>query len=117
MPYAEEDVKTGAEAVDLVFFDSIRKSDADQIARLVDANFVWTQGTREITRQQMLDEVRAGKLKYGKMGSERPTVTVYGDTAIAIVRGALVSPTAARYTLTLSNQVGGWKVVALHTSN
>ena len=116
MPYAEDDVKVGAEAVDLVFFDSIRKADADSIARLVDAKFVWTQGTREISRQQLLDDVRAGKLKYGKMGSERPTVTVYGDTAIAVVRGALVSPTATRYTLTLSNEVGGWKVVALHTT-
>jgi hypothetical protein len=114
MPYAEADLKVGAEAIDLLFFDSIRKSDIDKLSQLTDANFIWIEGTKEITRQQMLDGVRAGKLKYGKTGSEKPGVTVYGDTVI--VRGSLVSPTAARYTLTLSNQVGGWKAVALHTS-
>ena len=115
MPYAEADIKVGAEAVDLLFFDLIRKSDVDKLTELTDANFVWVQGTKEITRQQLLDGVRAGKLKYGKMGSGRPTVSVYGD--IAVVRGSLVTPTATQYTLTLSNQVGGWKAVALHTSN
>ena len=117
MSYAEADVKNGAEAIDLLFFDSIRKSDVDKLIQFTDANFIWMQGTREITRQQMLDDLRAGKLKYGKSGSEKPTVSVYGDTAIAIVRGSLTTPTATHYTLTLSNQVGGWKAVALHTSN
>ena len=114
MPYAEADVKAGAEAIDLLFFDSIRKADIDKLTQLTDPNFTWIQGTKEITRQQMLDDVRAGKLKYGP-GSGRPTASVYGDTAIAIVRGSLGTPTT-HYTLTLSNQVGGWKVVALHTS-
>lgn len=116
MPYPEADIKTGAEAVDLLIFDSIRKGDVDKLSYLTDANFIWIQGTKEITRKQMLDDVRAGKLKYGKVGSERPSVSVYGDTAVVVVRGALAAPTPAHYTLTLSNQVGGWKAVALHTS-
>jgi Domain of unknown function (DUF4440) len=117
MPYAEADLKTGAEAIDLLFFDSIRKSDVDKLTELTDANFIWIAGTREITRQQMLDDVRAGKLKYGKVGSGRPAVSVYGGGDTVVVRGSLASPTATHYTLTLSNQVGGWKAVALHTSN
>lgn len=117
MPYAEADLKTGAEAVDILFFDSIRKSDVDKLTQLTDANFIWIEGTKEITRQQMLDGVRAGKLKYGKIGAERPAVAVYGGGDTLVVRGSLASPTATRYTLTLSNQVGGWKVVALQTSN
>ena len=115
VPSADEDLKVGAEAVDLLIFDSIRIGDVDKLIHLTDANFIWIQGTKEITRQQMLDGVRAGKFKYGKMGSGRPGVSVHGDTVI--VRGSLVSPTATHYTLTLSNQVGGWKAVALHTTN
>jgi hypothetical protein len=115
MPYAEADLKAGAEAIDLLFFDSIRKSDIEKLTQLTDANFIWIDGKKEITRQQMLDDVRAGKLKYGKGGSGKPNISIYGDTVL--VRGSLGSPTATPYTLTLSNQVAGWKAVALHTSN
>lgn len=115
VPYAEADIKVGAEAVDLLIFDSIRRGDVDKITELTDANFVWIQGATEITRQQMLDGVRAGKLKYGKLGSGRPNVSVHGDTVV--VRGSLAAPTSTHYTLTLSNQIGGWKAVALHTTN
>jgi len=115
MPYAEADLKAGAEAVDALFFDSLRKSDIEKLTQFTDANFIWIEGAKEITRQQMLDGVRAGKLKYGKTGSEKRAASVYGDTVV--VRGSLASPAATHYTLTLSNQVGGWKVVALHTSN
>src|SRR5919107_2562626 len=55
MPYAEADLKVGAEAIDLLFFDSIRKSDVDKLTELTDANFVWVDGAKEINRQQMLD--------------------------------------------------------------
>ena len=55
--------------------------------------------------------------KNGKSDSGKPTVSIYGDTAIAVVRGSLAAPAATHYTLTLSNQVGGWKAVALHTTN
>lgn len=115
VPYAETDIKVGAEALDIIIFDSIRKADVNYLTQYTDPNFIWTQGTNVITRQQMLDGVRAGKLKYGKIGSERPNVSVHGDTVV--VRGSLVSPTATNYTLTLSNQIGGWKAVALHTTN
>jgi hypothetical protein len=115
VPYPEADVKLGAEAVDLLILDSIRKADVAKLTELTDPNFIWIQGANEITRQQMLDGVRAGKLKYGKMGAEKPNVSVFGDTVV--VRGSLVSPTATHYTLTLSNQLGGWKAVALHTTN
>ena len=117
MPYAEADIKAGAEAVDLLIFDSMRRADVDKLTELTDPNFIWIQGTSQITRQQMLDGVRAGKLKYGKMDSERPSVSVYGAGDTVVVRGSLASPTATQYTLTLSNQVGGWKAVALHTTN
>ena len=115
VPPPEEDIKVGAEAVDLLIFDSIRRGDIVYLTQYTDANFIWIQGTSEINRQQMIDGVRAGKFKYGKTGSGRPSVSVYGDTAV--VRGSLVAPTATHYTLTLSNQIGGWKAVALHTTN
>src|SRR5215211_2218590 len=43
MPYADDDIKVGAEAVDLVIFDSIRRGDVDQLTRLTDENFIWIQ--------------------------------------------------------------------------
>ena len=69
---------------------------------------VMTSGT-----QQLLDDLRAGKVKYGKPGSGTPTVSVYGDTAV--VRGQLLPST--HYSSMFINQLGVWKAVAMHTSN
>ena len=56
-----------------------------------------------------LDDLSAKRLTPIKPDPAKANISVYGDTAI--VRGE-----APAYTLTLINQAGIWKAVALHTS-
>jgi hypothetical protein len=65
-----------------------------------------------MTRQQLLDELRAGKLKYEKPNAAKVSISVYGDTAV--VRGELLPST--QYTITFINQLGVWRAVSMHTS-
>jgi hypothetical protein len=60
----------------------------------------------------LLDELRAGKLKYEKPNAAKVSISVYGDTAV--VHGELQS--ATQYTITFINQLGVWRAVAMHTS-
>jgi hypothetical protein len=67
-----------------------------------------------MTRQQVMERLRAEKLKYGKPDQNKTTNVVYGDTAI--IRGELTGTKVTFYTLTLINQLGVWRAVALQTS-
>ena len=75
---------------------------------LTDQTFVWTHGSIQTTRQQLFDDLRAKKVKYGKPDPAKVSISVYGDTAIA--RGE-------SYTLIFINQLGVWRAVSLHTSD
>jgi ketosteroid isomerase-like protein len=113
MPRTEDDSKNEVAATEATFHQALLTSDVDKLAALTDATFVWTSGSKEIARQQLLDDLRAGKVKYVKAAPGRPAVSIYGDTAV--VRGQLMPSTP--YTITFINQLGVWKAVALHTSN
>ena len=95
-----------------------------------DDSFIWTHRDGEqMTKKQLLDQLRAGQLKYSKLETTNVTITVYGATAI--VRGASprqrisfpgstgsgdANPFTAFYTLTFVNKDGEWKALAMHTS-
>jgi Domain of unknown function (DUF4440) len=105
-------------------------SDVKTLESLTDESFVWTQPTGERqTRQQLIDGLASGRLRYSKLEAKDVTVNVYGDAAV--VRGSLLwqrpSPAGAErvgdagssaefYTLTLVNKGGEWKAVAMHSS-
>jgi hypothetical protein len=108
MPRTEEESKLDAANLDTALHQSIATAEVNKLTALTDPTFIWTQGTNQLSRKQLLDELRAGRLKYSKPETAKSTVSVYGETAV--VRGD-------RYTLTLVNQAGVWKAVALHTSN
>jgi hypothetical protein len=67
-----------------------------------------------MVRQQVLDQLRAGKLKYEKANAAKVSISVYGDTAV--LRGESASPNPNPYTLTFINQLGVWRAVSMHTS-
>jgi hypothetical protein len=87
---------------------------------LADKNFIWTQNNgKQITQQQLFEQLGSGQLKYSKMETTNVTVSVYGDTAV--VRGSISSESggsgeANSFTLTFVNIGGAWKAVAMHTS-
>ncbi len=115
---AEEDKKEVA-ATEAAFHKAMLAADLKSVESLTDKSFVWTHGGGEqLTRQQLLDELRTGKLNYPKLNTGRATIDLYGDTAI--VRGDKPGSdnnarTTASYALTFINTDGAWKAVAMHT--
>ena len=107
MPRTEAESKTEVTAADAAFHDALTSANLDQITALTDPTFVWTRGSMQTTRQQLLDDLRARKVKYEKPDPAKMSISVYADTAI--VHGS-------NYTLTFINQLGVWRAVALHIS-
>jgi hypothetical protein len=107
MPRTEAESKSEVTAADAALHEAILTADIDKLTALTDATFVWTHGSTQTTREQLFDDLRAKKVKYGKPDPARMSISVYGDTAI--VRGE-------SYTLTFINQLGVWRAVSLHTS-
>jgi ketosteroid isomerase-like protein len=112
MPRTETESKSEVTTADAALHQAILAGDADKLSALTDQSFVWTRGAAQMTRQQLLDELRAGKLKYEKVNAAKVSISVYGDTAV--VRGELLP--ATQYTITFINQLGVWRAVAMHTS-
>ena len=111
MPRTEAESKTEVTTADAAFHQAMLSADVEKLTALTDPTFTWTQGTRQVARQQVLDDQRAGKLKYVKPDAAKVSISVYGDTAI--VRG---ESNLTPYTLIFINQLGVWRAVALHTS-
>jgi hypothetical protein len=111
MPRSEADSKTEVATTEAAFHQAMLAADADKLTTLTDPSFVWTKGAAQVTRAQLLNDLKAGKLKYEKPDQAKSTIAIYGDTAV--VRGEALNP----YTLVFIYQIGGWKAVALHTSN
>jgi hypothetical protein len=108
MPRSEAESKSEVTSANTAFHDAILSANLDQITDLTDPTFVWTHGSIQTTRQQLLDDVRARKVKYEKPDPAKVSISVYGDTAV--VHGS-------NYTLTFINQLGVWRAVSLHTSS
>ena len=107
MPRTEAESKSEVTTADAALHEAIVSGDVDKLTALTDPTFVWTHGSVQTTRQQLFDDLRAKKVKYGKPDPAKVSISVYGDTAI--VRGE-------SYTLTFINQLGVWRAVSLHTS-
>jgi hypothetical protein len=107
MPRTEAESKSEVTSATTAFHDAIVTANLDQITALTDPTFLWTHGSTQTTRQQLLDDLRARKVKYEKPDPAQISISVYGDTAI--VHGT-------NYTMTFINQLGVWRAVSLHTS-
>jgi ketosteroid isomerase-like protein len=126
MPRPAEETKKDVAAIETAFHQAILAADVKTLASFLDDSFIWTHRTGEqMTRQQLLEKLGSGQLKYVKLETSNVTVNLYGETAI--VRGVSTrqyAPTPASapnpwtlfYTLTFVNRDGAWKAVAMHTS-
>jgi hypothetical protein len=130
MPRPAEGAKKEVAATETAFHQAILEADVKKLESLVDESFIWTHRTgQQTTRQQLLEQLGSGQLKYAKLETSKVTVNVYGETAV--VRGVstrqyAVSPTSGStvppspwtlfYTLTFVYKDGAWKAVAMHTS-
>ena len=108
MQRTEAESKSEVTTADAALHDAIMSADTGKLTALTDQTFVWTHGAIQTTREQLLNDLRAQKVKYGKPDSAKVSISVYGDTAV--VHGE-------SYTLVFINQLGVWRAVSLHTSS
>lgn len=112
MPRTEEENRAEVAVATASFRQALTDSDVKKISALTDANFVWTQGKRQLSRQGLLDTMSEVRRKKPKPEIPKETISVYGETAV--VRG---ESAAGKYTMTLINQGGAWKIVAIHSAS
>ena len=114
MPYPDQESRLQASTAATAFHQAIASGNEEKLTALTEPTFVWTDGSGQMTRQEVIERLRAEKLKYGKPDPSKVTDVVYGDTAI--IRGELTGTKVTLYTLIFINQLGVWRAVALHTS-
>lgn len=130
LPRPEDEVSKDVMAVQEAFHQAIRTADVKTLEAVLDESFIWTRRAGErMPRQQLLEQIGSGQLKYTKMETSDVAVAISGETAI--VRGVSTrqrsaipgsggssdaAPFTAYYTMTLVQRGGAWKAVALHTS-
>jgi ketosteroid isomerase-like protein len=95
MPRTEAESKSDVAAVEAAFQQALTSSDVNRLAALTDANFTWNG-------QPMSSALK----KHTKPDPGKSTISIFGDTAL--VQGS-------NFTLTLVNQAGVWRAVAMHT--
>ncbi|MDQ6653930.1 MAG: nuclear transport factor 2 family protein [Acidobacteriota bacterium] len=128
-PRQEDEARREVAAAESAFHQAMLASDVKKLDSMVDETFTWTHPTGEqMTRQQLLDRLASGQLKYSRLETNNVAVSVYGDTGV--VRGVSreqrsstpgagsgdASPVTASFTLTFVNKDGTWKAVAMHSS-
>ena len=114
MPRTDEQTRADVGVAVEAFHQSLVSADAAKLGAVLDPGFIWTRHDGElINRKRLIDELASHQLKFAKPDMSKSEISIWGDTAV--VRGEIEPK--KRYTLTLFNQVGGWKAVAMHTSN
>ena len=129
LPRPEDEAKREVAAAHAAFQQATLAGDVKKLESLLDETFVRTfrDGSRQ-TRQEAIEEVASGRLKFTRLETSDVTVDVYGDAAVvrgkslrqrSAVPGAAAdaSPFELFYTLTLVNKGGAWKIVAMHASH
>ena len=112
MPRTEEENRKDVAATVAAFRQAFVASDVKKFTALTDPTFVWTQGAKEVTREQLIAGMKLVAVNGAKLETPDDTIALYGETAV--VRGQVAG---VRHTMTLVNQAGAWKIVALQTTN
>ena len=103
---------------------AIRSKDADALARLLYDDFVYTNQTGEVlSKQQMLANIRSGKLTTVQQRYDGLVPHVFGNTVVltGISKTTLVyagkrSDGPRRFTRVYVKQDGVWRLAAQHVS-
>jgi ketosteroid isomerase-like protein len=112
MPRTDEENRKDVAATVAAFRQAFLASDVKKFTAVTDREFVWMQGAKEVTRDQLAAGMKLLGMSGVKLELPDETIAVYGETAV--VRGQVAG---VRHTMTLVNQAGAWKIVALQTSN
>ena len=113
MPRTEQENKADVAAAATSFRQALIGRDIKKFTAVTDESFVWSQGPeKDMTRKQLVDGMKAVRTELPTPVPPKETISLYGETAI--VRG---ETSMGRYTMTLVNQGGVWKIVAMHSTN
>jgi ketosteroid isomerase-like protein len=123
VPQSTEAAKADITRTHDAFFRAVLGADVKKLENLMHNSFVWTHrsGNRE-SRQQVLDNLLSGRVKFTKLEPTNLAVNVAGDTAIvhgtAIVQlsATNASPFTVSYSFVFANQGGVWIPIALNGS-
>lgn len=108
MPQPPDEARQQVLAAQQALHRALLAHDTKALEGLLAEGFVWTdRGGARHTRQELIQQPAAGKLRDSLLETSDPTVSLHGNAAL--VRGSSC-------TLTLSDQGEGWKAIALHTS-
>ena len=130
VPRTPEDVIDEVTAAESALQKATLAADMKTLGSLLDEGFSWTLSTGEVmTRQQLLDNLGSGRLKYSKLETNSVAISPYGEAAVArgvSTRQRSVFPGSdgkgdaaafsAAYTITFVNRSGAWIAVAMHSS-
>jgi hypothetical protein len=115
MPRTEAENKAEVATAVTSLHVSLASPDVEKLKSQVDPSFAWTRHDgQSIGLKRLTDDLASGQIKFTKPDMSTSVIYFYGDTAV--VRGEFEAERIT-YTLTFVNQIGGWKAVAMHTSN
>ena len=115
MPRTEAENKAEIAAAVTSLHVSLSWPEVEKLRSIVDPGFIWTRHDGQtIALKRLTDDLTSGQVKFTKPEKNTFVIYFHGDTAV--VRGEFEAERIT-YTLTLVNQIGGWKAVAMHTSN
>jgi ketosteroid isomerase-like protein len=126
----EADAKLQVAAADAALHTALLAADVAALEPMLHESFVWTHSNgARLTARELFEQLASGRLRYLRLDTSHVTVQVQGTTAV--VRGDSQRQRSANpqtpgsgdpapfpiyYTLTLANEGGAWKAVAMHTS-
>jgi Domain of unknown function (DUF4440) len=114
MPRTDEENRNEVATVVNILHQSLVSGDAKKLGTVLDTGFIWTRHDGiHIDHSRFIKDLASGLLKFRKPDDSKQVITIWGDTAV--VRGEF-EPSKEFYTLTLVNQIAGWKAVAMHTN-
>jgi ketosteroid isomerase-like protein len=76
-------------AMDTKYQDAVKRNDAETMAQILHEDFILVLGNgKTITRAELLNEARSGRIKYEKQDEDpgTQTVRVWGDSAVVTAR-------------------------------
>jgi uncharacterized protein (TIGR02246 family) len=123
-PKSTEETKQEILQVNEAVGKAIRSKDTDGLARLLCDDFVYTNQTGELlTKEQMLANIRSGKLTTVQQRYDSLVPHIFGNTVVltGISRTTLVydgnrSDGPRRFTRVYVKQDGVWRLAAQHVS-
>jgi len=107
---------------ELRFHQAFVASDTKTLDALLTPDFVWMHGDGAIwPKQQLLEQLRSGKLSYKRDEVDNLKITAYGSTAIVVGHDAREYGNGEtldyNYTTTYVKQNGEWHVALFHSSH